>query len=113
MAQGIEIEPIQTFQDDYVDLNCPTTGQLCPSRLNIRNLCTLSFDEDEEAPVEVLEEAHEDSRKQSMLLLAHTGLIKIYGCAGENNNMCPPSVASNARPVVQGAKQRIKSWLKG
>jgi hypothetical protein len=103
-------ETLQTILDGYRGVNCPTTGTPCPSRLEIKRLCTTDYSEGGPSD-EFLDEIQLDSRKETALLLSHTGLIRLYGCEGPDNNMCPPSLAVNEQPVGRGLKQLVRKLL--
>jgi hypothetical protein len=106
-----EISPVKVAMN-YTGLECPFTGDVCPSRANIDLLCEPAYDDD--ATVEELELAETDSRKRNALLMGHNVLINRYGCNAEAGfETCPPSVASNEQPGVRGAKRLIKLILGG
>ncbi len=109
-AEAVTTTPVVPM--NYLELNCPTTGEQCPSRELIARLCKPAFDPDNPPTPEQIDASEEDDKKKTAFLVAHNALINAYGCiAGPIENKCPPSVASNAQPAIRGLKRFLKNKL--
>lgn len=94
-----------------LDLACPASGEPCPSRMNIAELCAPGLPPN--PTYEELQASEDDGRKRTGFLVAHNCLFNKYGCSGPDGDQCPPSVASNQAKMVRGAKQIIKRFVFG
>jgi hypothetical protein len=100
-----------TVAINNMSLRCPTTGEFCPSRMEIARLCGVDYSED--MSPEELEFADAGSKVQPMLLMGHNQLINLNGCmVGPVEGQCPPSaMTAKEQPVMHGVKQLIKRMM--